>query len=90
MEIIYRAKDGKEFKDIIECENYEWLLDHGHLRYVSFLDKAGNKLKDIMSEDTYFNAEKIIVPSDKCAEDLRSLADYTGFCCYDKIKEKGM
>lgn len=89
MKIIYLADDGTEFDDEFECEHYEWILNHPHLKDVCCYDKDGNELKDIMVEYTYDYSEKIVVPTDEAAKDLQELADYTGYSYYAHITESG-
>ena len=89
MKVIYIADDGKQFDDKCECENYEWLLTHPHLKDVLCFDENGNRLENFMSEYTYEHTEKIIVPTDEAAKDLRELARYTGYCYYSHITEAG-
>ena len=89
MKVIYIANDGKEFDNKYDCENYEWELKHTHLNEICFYDKDGNKLYDAYSEDTYNNAERIVVPNENAAKELQELARYTGYCCYGDITECG-
>lgn len=89
MRIIYIADDGKKFDDQFECEHYEWLLNHPHLKDIKCYDKDGNKFEDIMADDTYNYCYKIIVPTDKAAKELNDLAKYTGYCYYSHITEAG-
>ena len=84
MRIVYIADDGKEFNDEFECEHYEWLQNHPHLKQIKCYDKNGKQLEDIMSD------EKIIVPTDECVKELVELVEYTGFCDYAYITEPGI
>jgi len=63
MRTIYIADDNKEFDDEFECERYEWLLKHPHLKDIKCYDKDGNLFADIMDDDTYNYSVKIVVPS---------------------------
>lgn len=89
MRIIYIANDGKKFDDELECERYEWILNHPHLKSVKCYDKEGKELKDIMEEDTYNYCHKIIAPTDESVEELNDLAHYTGYCYYSHVTEVG-
>ena len=70
MRTVYIADDGKEFDNEFECEHYEWLQNHPHLKDIKCYDKDGKQLEDIMSDDTYYFAKKIIVPTDECVKEL--------------------
>ncbi len=89
MRTIYIADDGKEFDNQFECEHYEWILSHQHLKSIKCYDKDDNKLKDIMEEDTYNYCYKIMVPTNEAVKELNDLADYTGYCYYSHITEAG-
>lgn len=89
MRTIYIADDGKEFDDQFKCEHYEWMLKHAHLNDIKCYDKDGNKLEDIMEDDTYNYCQKITVPTDEAVQELKDLADYTGYCYYSQITEAG-
>ena len=89
MRTLYIADDGKEFDDEFECEHYEWLQNHPHLNDIKCYDKDGKLFEDIMAEETYNYCQKIVVPTDECANELSDLADYTGFCYYSHIESAG-
>lgn len=89
MKTIYIADDGKKFDDKFECEHYEWMLNHAHLKDIKCYDKDGNILEDIMEDDTYNYCQKIIVPTGEAVKELNDLADYTGYCYYSHITEAG-
>lgn len=89
MKTIYIADDGKEFANKFECEHYEWILNHPHLKNIKCYDKNDNEFEDIMAEDTYNYCHKIIVPTDEVAKELNDLAKYTGYCYYSHITEAG-
>lgn len=89
MKIIYIADDGKEFNNEFDCEDYEWKLAHTHLNEICFYDKDGNKLCDAYSEDTYNNAERIVVQNENAVKELQEFARYTGYDCYEDIVECG-
>jgi len=89
MKIEYIADDGARFDDEYECLEYEWKLEHPHLKDVAFFDKDGNNLDDMMSLDTYGETEKIIVLTQEAANDLMELGDYTGHCAYQDVNSPG-
>ena len=89
MKIIYIADDGTQFDDEFACKDYEWVLNHPHLKDVHIFDKDGNEFKDIFSEDAYNYSTKIVVANDKAAKDLQDLAGYTGYCYYGQINKSG-
>lgn len=90
MRVIYVADDGTEFSDEFECEDYEWKIKHPHLNDVCLYDANNNQLTNLFDEETYFNTEKIVVPNDFAAADLREFAKYTGYCGYSSIISKGI
>lgn len=89
MRTIYIADDNKEFDDEFECERYEWLLKHPHLKDIKCYDKEGNLFTDIMDDDTYNYSVKIVVPTEECVKELHDVAEYTGFIYYYHITEPG-
>lgn len=89
MKIIYVADDGTQFDNEFDCEFYEWKLKHPCLKEICMFDKDGNRLEDILSEDTYNLSMKIIIPSDEAVECIQALADYTGYCAYESIDQIG-
>lgn len=89
MKIIYVADDGTQFDNEFDCEDYEWKLNHPHLREVRVFGKDGNEFNNIFEEDTYNYSEIIIVPDDEAARNLQELADYTGYCYYSHITKAG-
>ena len=89
MKTIYIAYDGTQFNDEYACEDYEWKLDHPHLKDVHIFDKDGSEFEDIFSEDTYSYSDKIVVTSIEAVNDLQELSIYTGYCCYKSIDKVG-
>ena len=89
MRVVYIADDGKEFDDEWDCEHYEWLQKHPHLKEIKCYYKSGKLCEDIMSDETYNYCDKVVVPTDECAKELRDLANYAGYCYYSHITEKG-
>ena len=89
MRILYIADDGKEFDDEFECTDYEWKLNHSHLKDIGFYDKDNNELTDIFTEETYSITERVVVSNETALKELQEFADYTGFCCYEDIIECG-
>ena len=89
MKIIYIADDGKQFDDEWECENYEFVIKHPSLKDICFYDENGNMLDDVLDQNTYEYAMKIIVPTDEAAKSLYELEKYAGFCAYRNIDSAG-
>lgn len=89
MRIIYVAYDGRVFENGFDCQMHEWKLDHPNLRCVQCYNKNNEELKDIFSENTYYEVEKIIVPNDNTAKELQALGRYMGFSLYEFITESG-
>ena len=90
MRVVYIADDGKEFDNEFECEHYEWLQEHTNLKDIKCYDENGILYEDILSNETYEFCQKIIVPTNECAKELKDLAEYTGFCYYSHVTEKGI
>lgn len=89
VKIKYISDDGVEFDNESDCEDYEWKLNHPHLKDVHVFNAKGEKFKDIFSEDTYNLSAKIVVDTIEAAKDLQDLADYTGYNCYADITDIG-
>lgn len=89
MRTVYIADDGKQFEDEYECEHHEFELKHPHLQTIEAYNKDGEKMTDLMDEDTYNNCEKIILHSEEELSDLQYAADYLGFYSYNDITEIG-
>lgn len=89
MRTVYIANDGKEFSDEYDCKDYEFLLYHPCLKDVCFYDKEGERLKEIISDDTYKNVVKIVVPNEEAVNALEELVEYIGYASYDDISEPG-
>lgn len=89
MTTVYIADDGKQFEDEYECEHHEFELKHPHLQTIEAYNKDGEKMTDLMDEDTYNNCEKIILHSEEELTDLYEAADYAGFSGYYDIKDVG-
>ena len=87
MRTVYIADDGKEFDDECECQDYEFASS---LNAIEIYDEDGNKLKDLLSDDTYYEARKIIINTEKELSDLRLVADYTGFYGYERVTSAGV
>lgn len=90
MKIIYIADDGTQFDDEFDCEDYEWKTNHPRLKEVHIFDKNGNEFENIFLKDAYNYSEKIIVPSDEAAREIRDLGAYTGYTCYEDISGAGI
>ena len=44
MKIIYIADDGTQFDDEYACKDYEWKLNHPHLKDVHIFDKKRKRI----------------------------------------------
>lgn len=89
MRVIYIADDGTQFDDEYDCKDYEWRLNHPHIKEVRVFNKDGVELTDILSEDTYNHSARIVIDSHEALKDLRDLAGYTGYCAYEWIDKVG-
>ena len=89
MRTVYIADDGKQFEDEYECEHHEFELKYPHLQTIEAYNKDGEKMTDLLDEDTYNNCEKIILRSEEELSDLQYAADCLGFYSYNDITEIG-
>lgn len=89
MKAIYIADDGTQFDSSEDCELYEWHLDHPHLKTIHAFDRVGNELFELELDETYGQTEKLIVPTDRAAEDLQALGDWAGFVAYCSVLHAG-
>lgn len=89
MRTIYIADDGTQFENKLDCEEYEWFLNHPNIKSVEIYDGNNNKLTTYMASDTYENADKVIVPDIAALKDLHELEKLTGFCYYRQIESPG-
>lgn len=89
MRIIYIADDGTQFDDEYDCKDYEWKLNHSHLKDVHIFDKDGKEFENILSDDAYHYSAKIVVTSNEAVKGLRDLANYTGYCYYEQVNKVG-
>lgn len=89
MRVVYIADDGKEFDDEFDCKDYEWGLNHPHLKDIHIYDENNKEMENIFLDDTYNRAAKIIVQNNNAVKDLQELARHIGFCCYEDITECG-
>lgn len=89
MKVIYIADDGKEFDNKFDCEDYEWKLAHPYLNDICIYGKYNKKIYDIFSLDTYNAVKKVVVTNENALSDLKELAEYCGFICYEDIVECG-
>ena len=89
MRTVYIADDGKEFDNEFECEHHEWMLNHPNLKYIKIYNENGELIEDTLSEEAYNYGQKVVVPTDFAAKELRDWAEYTGYCYFDHIKEAG-
>jgi len=87
MRVVYIADDGKEFNDEWDCRDYEWKLNHPAINDICMYDKDGNKMDDVMSEDTYNTVMKIIVPIKEAVAVIQELS--RDFCAYEYVNDVG-
>lgn len=87
MRTVFIADDGTQFDDEWNCKDYEFRksLD---LDDIELYDKNGARL-DLLSEDGYNKAVKIIVKTERAASDLNKIAKYTGFTLYEDVNGVG-
>lgn len=89
MRTIYIADDGTWFDDEFECEGYEFLcnLPEDHLEFYS----ANGKLMSGSPLDShiYNFSEKIVIPDEISLEHLHKVADFCGWCEWDRIDSIG-
>lgn len=90
MKAIYIADDGTKFDDEWDCEDYEWRQKHQSIEDVKIYDMFGNELPDILSEQTYNDAARIVVKTEEAVKVLHEVSDYMGFCLYDDITSPGV
>lgn len=89
MKIIYVADDGKSFDNEFECENYEFVLNHPHLKDVHIYDEYGVERENLLSDETYSHADTVIVLTQDALNDLHSLVEYMGHLSYGDIDSMG-
>lgn len=89
MKTIYVADDGKSFDNEFDCEMYEFILNHPHLKDVHIYNDYGVEREDLLSDETYFCADTIIVSTQDALNDLHSLAKYMGHLSYEDIDSIG-
>lgn len=88
MKVLYIADDGTQFDDEWDCRDYEFRkgLD---LDDIEMYDKDGNRL-DPMTEETYYAVMRIVIKTEKAAEDLAKIEKYTGFIAYADVDAPGV
>ena len=89
MTTIYIAFDGKQFQNEGDCAFYEWSCAHTLLDRIEFYDSDGIRIFNYFSESAYNSIVKIIVKDQPSLQQLKDLADYTGFCSYEDITSIG-
>lgn len=89
MKIIYVADDGTPFEDEFKCMDYEFILNHPHLKDVHIYNEHGVKQENLLSDETYHHADIVVVLSQDALSDLYSLTKYMGHCCYGDIDSIG-
>lgn len=91
MEVIFRAKDGKEFSDEQDCKDYEWLLNHKLFKKIKFADGLGREFSysEVFDDSVRANMEWVLVPAD-AIESLKEFAKYTDYPYFYDITCAGM
>ena len=89
MRIIYIADDGTEFDDEFDCEDYEWKLNHPHLKDVHIFDEYGKEFRNIFDEASYDYSTKIVITNEEALKDFEEFTEYAGFACYRSIDKVG-
>jgi hypothetical protein len=89
MKIIYVADDGASFEDEFKCMDYEFILNHPHLKDVHIYAEYGVERENLLSDETYFCADTVIVSTQDALNDLHSLAEYMGHLSYGDINSIG-
>jgi TATA-box binding protein (TBP) (component of TFIID and TFIIIB) len=92
MRILYVADDGKQFDNEYDCLDYEFgLRIKDSVKHITIFNEDGEVVcTPIASEDTYDNAEKIVVTSMTGVNILHQISDYTGFSAYESIDSPGI
>lgn len=91
MRIIYRADDGTEFDDELECGDYEWMLNHENFKSIEFFDEDGKQITcGLFTEEVYGMITRINVYNEESIEELREFAKYIGFYSYYDVNEPGV
>ena len=83
MKVIYIANDGRVFTNEGDCAEYEWWLDHPHIRSVLFFDKDNQAMPVSMDDILYSQCMKVIVPDEYALQALHELADYCGWVQFE-------
>lgn len=92
MRTVFVAEDGKEFNNVDECMDYEWMLNHPAIDSVNFYDIKGRLIipSSYFSDNLYMCTYKINVPNMNALNALNDLGEYCGFCSFkDDIKGIG-
>ena len=63
MRTVYIADDGKQFEDEYECKQYELNLKYPHLQTIEVYNQEGEKMIDLLDDDTYNNCSRIVIHS---------------------------
>lgn len=89
MKTVYIADDGKQFDDEYECEQHEFKLKYPHLQTIEVYNQEGEKMTDLLDDDTYNDCNRIVIHSEDELSDLLLAADHLGFYSYNDITEIG-
>lgn len=88
MKVLYIADDGTQFDDEWDCRDYEFRKDLD-LDDIEMYDEDGNRL-DPMTEETYYTVMRIVIKTERAAEYLAKIENYTGFIAYADVKTPGV
>ena len=97
MEVIYKADDGEEFEGYWGCREYEFLLNHPHLKTITFYGKHGvqifihEKEYYIMWNDKQFyeDVEYIIIHNENELADFMDFVLRAGYISFQTIDSVG-
>jgi hypothetical protein len=92
MKIWYESEDGIYFEDEYECEAHEQKLAHPNLNTIVFFDLENEEYTigdNILDEDIYQRAEKVIIHNERELNDFMWLADECGWSEFTQIEEIG-
>ena len=60
MRTVYIADDGREFSDMYDCKDYEFMLNHPCLNNVYFYDKDGERLNEVISDIVGYSLVRVV------------------------------
>ena len=90
MKIVYIANDGTQFNNEDDCIDYEWGLKNPEIYTINCFDWNGEKLVDIFRIHTYMYCHKIIIPTNKAAQQLSKLGKRNKWSLWRDFKKAGI